>query len=111
MGLEAFKNKLSEDNKIRLKDLFNKGKDLDIINYIFIDSIDSIKKSEVEQWFKDGINPQDAIWIGNGINDQFTIKVTQRIPELRESIPDDFCFVINRGKPSLVKYVAEFDDK
>lgn len=111
LGLEAFKNKLSEDNKIRLKDLFNKGKDLDIINYIFIDSIDSIKKSEVEQWFKDGINPQDAIWIGNGINDQFTIKVTQRIPELRESIPDDFCFVINRGKPSLVKYVAEFDDK
>lgn len=109
MGIDAFYSKLAEEAKTRLKDVFDKGKELDIINYIFIDNISSIKKVELEAWFKNYVNTQEAIWIGNGINDQFTIKIMQKIPELRETIEDDFCFVVSHGKPQLVKYVSSFE--
>ena len=36
------------------------------------------------------------------------LKPSVRIPELKQSISDDFCFTIIKGKPNLVKYVYEF---
>ncbi|HIU40155.1 MAG TPA: type VII secretion protein EssC [Candidatus Aphodocola excrementigallinarum] len=107
-GIEDFISKLSSDNKAKANDFFTKAKDLGIINFILVDSIDKIKKYEYESWFKDGVNPNDGIFIGDGINDQFTLKISVRTPEIKESIDDDFLFVINRGKPVLVKYISDF---
>lgn len=107
-GIEAFKTKLSSDNKLKISDFFTKAKDLNILNFVIVDEMDKIKKNEFETWFKAGFNPNEAIWIGDGINDQFTIKPLVRTPELKESLDDDFCFILKRGKPLLVKYVKEF---
>lgn len=94
-----------------MNDFFSKAKDLGIINFVLIDSIDKIKKIEYETWFKDGFNASDGIWIGDGINDQFTLKVSVRTDEVRESTEDEFCFVLKRGKPVLVKYISDFTNK
>ena len=110
-GIEEFKNKLSMENQNKLNDFFTKAKNLGIINYLIIDSVDNVKKFEYESWFKDSVNLSDGIWIGDGINDQFTLKVSVRTDEVRESVDDDFCFVLKRGKPVLVKYVREFETK
>lgn len=107
-GIEGFKTKLSEENKNKIGEFFSKAKDLGIMNYLIIDSIDNIKKVEYEPWFKEGFNASDGIWIGDGINDQFTLKVSVRTDEVRETVEDDFCFVLKRGKPVLVKYVSDF---
>ena len=107
-GIENFKNKLSTENKNIIGDFFTKAKDLNVINFIIIDEVENIKKVEYETWFKEGFSPNEGIWIGDGINDQFTLKPLIRTPELKESIGDDFCFALTRGKPSLVKYVSEF---
>lgn len=107
-GIDEFKNKLSSENQEKLNEFFTKTKDMNVINFIIIDSIDKIKKVEYENWFKECFNSSEGIWIGDGINDQFTLKVTIRTDEVRETIEDDFCFVIKRGKPVLVKYVSDF---
>ncbi len=109
-GIEELKLKLNEENKSRLGEFFTKLKVLDIINFIIMDDVESVKKFEYESWFKEGFNPNEGIWIGNGISDQFTLKTIVRTPELKENITDDFCFVLVRGKPSLVKYLNEFED-
>lgn len=108
-GIDDFKNKLSIENQGKMSDFFTKTKDLEIINFILIDSIDKIKNIEYESWFKNSTNQSDGIWIGDGIDDQFTLKVSVRTDEVRESVSDDFCFVLKRGKPVLVKYVSEFN--
>ncbi len=109
IGIDSFKNRLNDENKVKLGELFSDGKDLGIINYTVIDSIDKIKKYELEQWFKNCVNSNYGIWIGNGINDQFTIKIVQKIDDMRNDITDDFCFVVKRGKVSLVKYVQNLE--
>lgn len=107
-GIDAFKNKLNLENKNKISEFFTKSKDLGIINFLIIDSIDNIKKVEYESWFKENFASSEGIWIGDGIEDQFTVKVSVRTDEVRQSVSDDFCFVLKRGKPVLVKYVSDF---
>lgn len=108
IGLDNFKNRLSDEVKPKFAEIFTKAKDLGLVDFILVDSIDKIKKFEIEAWYKSCVNPSNGIWIGNGLNDQFTIKITQKIPELKEEIPDYFAFVITRGKPTYIKYIAKF---
>ena len=82
---------------------------LNIINFIIVDSISKIKKYEYEAWFRESVDTSNGIFIGNGINDQFVLKIGVRTPEVRDVIEDDFCFVIQRGRPVLVKYISQFE--
>lgn len=107
-GLDGFKNKLNADNKKNFDQLFEKGKDMEIISYIIVDSIDSFKKFEFDSWYKNCFSNTDAIWIGNGINDQFTIKLSQKTKETKENVPPGFCLVLKKGVPTLVKYVQTY---
>lgn len=100
---------MSNENKLKFGDLFTIGKDLGIINFILVDSIDKIKKIEFESWYKNAINNTNGIWIGNGINEQFSLKTNAKIEEMKKGIPDNFCFVINRGIPKYVKFVENFE--
>ena len=108
-GISSFKNKLNDENKTKFGDIFQKASDLGIINFIIIDSVDKIRKFEIESWYKNTVNANEGIWIGNGINEQFSIKITQKIKELKNELEDNFCFVIKRGKPILVKVLEKFD--
>lgn len=108
-GIESFISKLNDKNKNKISDFFTKIKDLGVINFIIFDEVENIKKVEYESWFKEEFNPNEGIWIGDGINDQFTLKPLVRTPELKESIGDEFCFALVRGKPILVKYVSQFE--
>lgn len=107
IGINSLKNKLNDENKNRFSDIFSIGSELNILNFVFVDSIDKIKMFEYESWYKSSVNTNDGIWLGNGINDQFSINITQKIPEIRQEIPYNFCFVIKRGKPVLVKFIEK----
>jgi len=111
IGIDSFKNKLNNENKNKFGELFTNSKDLGIIDFILVDSIDKFKKTELESWYKNVINNSEGIWIGNGINDQFTLKMTQKSPHFKEDVPNNFCFVVERGKPQYIKYIEKFDLK
>lgn len=109
IGIDAFKNKISMENKNKFNEIFEPAKDLGIIDYIIIDSIDKIKKYEFESWYKTCVNASEGIWIGQGINDQFTLKVSVKTKEMKEDVKNNFCFVIKKGRPILVKYVSSYE--
>ena len=109
IGIDNFKNRLKSENKNKLGEIFNNAKDLGIINYIVVDSIDKIKKVELEPWYKNCVHNNSGIWFGNGINDQFSIKINQKIEEMKKDVPIEFCFVIYKGKANYVKYVSQLE--
>ena len=110
IGFDAFKNKLSPDNQLKLASVFEKGKDLGLINYIFVDTPDKLRKYEFDSWYKTVINNSKGIFIGNGIADQSIIKIAKVDRNLREDIPGNFCYVVNHGKAALVKYIEKYDE-
>lgn len=109
IGIDSFKMRLNDDNKSKFADLFINGKDLGIISFIIVDSIDKIRKVEMESWYKNCVNNNFGIWIGNGINDQFSLKISQKIEEMKEDVPNNFCFVIKRGRVQYVKFVEKLE--
>ncbi len=110
IGLNSFKNKLSAEKQNAFGDLFTISNDLGIINYIFIETIDKMKNFEYEAWYKNNRSQSDCIWLGNGLGDQFSINLTQKIPEMAMDVQYNFCFVIKRGKPSYVKYIEKINN-
>lgn len=109
IGIDDLRNKLSNENKKIFDDTIIKCKELDIINFIIVDSIDKIRKYENDSWFRNNCNKSFGIWLGNGINEQYSINISQKVENMREDIPNNFCFVINRGKAEYVKYIENFD--
>ena len=108
IGLNSFKSRLNQDNQTKFDKMFNDEYDLDIINYIFIDTVDKLKKFSYDNWFKEGINSSNGIYIGNGIQDQMLLNISKKIPEMKEDIASNFGFVISRGIPKCVKFVEEY---
>ena len=70
IGFDSLKNKLNMQNKNDIGNIFETGKDLGVINYIIVDSIDKIKKYEYDSWYKTVVNNTRGIFFGNGMMDQ-----------------------------------------
>lgn len=109
IGIDDLRNKLSSECKSLFDEMVMKCKELDVINFIIVDSIDKIRKYENESWFRNNCNKSFGIWLGNGINDQYSINVSFKVDNMRDDIPNNFCFVVNRGKAEYVKFVEVFD--
>ena len=107
IGLEKFLSRLSEDNKKALAELFTKSKETAKFNYVVIDNVDRIKKVEYEEWYRSSAVNNCGIWLGNGITDQFVIKLTKTTRDLYEEIGNNFGYLIDNGSPILVKLLDE----
>ena len=84
---------------------------MQIINFIVIDSIDAFKKIEFEAWFKEVNDPEHAIWIGEGIANQFSIKLLKSSDRsLQTPIKNDFGYQVVSGRHALIK-VLQFDSQ
>ncbi|MBR3661175.1 MAG: type VII secretion protein EssC [Bacilli bacterium] len=105
-----FKSKVSIDLGEMLLNLYKINDQINIINFIVIDMIDNFKNIEYETWFKTISDPSNAIWIGEGINNQFSIKLSRSSDRsLQTPITNDFGYIVVNGKHALIK-VLEFDD-
>ena len=73
------------------------------IRVVIADSVAKIKSIEYEEFFRNSVQTLNAIWIGSGITDQFTIKSSTYTRETRGQIPLEFGFNVTRGNATLVK--------
>ena len=110
IGIDSFKEKLSDDNQINFEKLFTLCNKLGIINYIFVEVESKLSSITYEDWFKENHNNSNFIWIGRGIEDQYSLTVNSTIPELKDEIPDSFCFVVRKGKPEYIKFIEKIHD-
>ncbi len=106
IGIEELMKRINPTVKARFLENIERAKDLDIINFILIDSVDSLKKQEYETWYKTIITPNRGVWLGNGIADQFLLKLTKTPRELRELIPEDFGYNVKNGIATLIKLIS-----
>lgn len=105
-SLSSLLSKISEDSKDKLKILLEKGSITYNVNIIISDSISSISSFSYENWFKTNVSTNDGIWIGNGISDQYQLKVTKISSDLYQEIGDEFGYTVVRGKVTLVKLLS-----
>ena len=106
-GINNLYAKISEEEKQALNTSLGKVVNMDTMHFFLIDSITNIKGLGFEPWFKNTVDMAEGIWLGNGISNQFTLKVTTNSRLLRAEIPEDFGYVIKKGKATLVKFTSD----
>lgn len=103
LGFERVKNILTK--KDQLFQLLQKAKELGIYHFILVDTIDALSKMEYESWYKDVVSSNTGLWFGNGITEQYTLKLSKTPRSLYDELATDFGYVIERGVPHLVKWI------
>ena len=107
IGVSNLLQKLSSIEKSKFTTNIEESKTLDNMKYIIVENIDGIKNIGYEAWYKSNANMNSAIWIGNGISNQFTIKVTTNARLLRAELAPGFGYSIKKGKATVTKFVSE----
>lgn len=102
-GLEKFKDTVSAE---KLNDLKTKIKTVENINVLFIDSGIKLKKLVFEPWYTELAVSSNGIWIGNGINDQSAIKMSDFNKKYSAKISNDYSWVVKNGEGILVKLIS-----
>ena len=69
--------KLNNDNKKVFGDILQKISNIPKFNFILVEQTNNNKKLEFELWYKDTVNTSRGIFLGNGIDNQMSIKLTK----------------------------------
>ena len=109
-GIGSFMSAFDSEQVRKVKSLFSNLKNQKNIRVVFADSIIKIKELEYEDFYKNTVQPINAIWVGSGITDQYTIKCSTYNKETRAQIPNDFGYKVDRGNAIQIK-VLDFYKK
>ncbi|MGA9228257.1 MAG: type VII secretion protein EssC, partial [Mesobacillus sp.] len=101
---------LSPDGQDKLKVFLEKGNGLNV-NLIISDSADKLSAISFEGWFKQQVSLSDFIWVGNGITDQYVMKIGKITNDMYQEIPQGFGYVVVKGKAALVKLLTSVESK
>ncbi|MBR4618270.1 MAG: type VII secretion protein EssC [Bacilli bacterium] len=111
VGLSDFFSRLSVDKKNEVSRAISMIKDLGIYHLVIVDSSDKIKQQAYESWYKEAVDNTNGIWLGNGILDQYAIKLTSSPRELRGEMKPGFGVLVEKGKPYIVKLLGGNNDE
>jgi S-DNA-T family DNA segregation ATPase FtsK/SpoIIIE len=98
-------SQLSPDGNDKLKVFLDKGNSLNV-TLIISDPVDKLNMITFEPWFQNQVSLQDCIWIGNGIADQYVLKLNKITNDMYSELQPMFGYAIVKGKPKLVKLLA-----
>ncbi|MBP5678410.1 MAG: type VII secretion protein EssC [Bacilli bacterium] len=107
IAINVLLGKLGMEEKTQLTDMIGNSKQKGNIRYIIVDTIDVIKTINFEPWYKGNVDLAEGIWLGNGIGNQFTLKVTTNSRILRQEIDPGFGYIIKKGKAELMKLMSD----
>ena len=102
-GIEEFLSAFDQDTQRKIKTLFSNIKNKKNIRIVMADSVSKLKMFEYEDFFRNCVQAINAIWIGSGITDQYTIKCSTYNRETRSQIPVDFGYNVDKGNANLIK--------
>lgn len=101
-GLKQLFEQLMDDTADKLKVLLEKAELEYKVHFIVFDEVSSISSYSFQAWYKKQVSTNEGIWIGNGIYDQYALKLNRSISS-SEDIDSDFGYVVSRGRETLVK--------
>ncbi len=106
VGLSQFKNKLSPDAQNKLDNFMIMTKDLRKVSIVICDVIDNIKQFEYENWYKTVVANNHGVWLGDGISDQYTMKLSKNPKYIKEEIGNKFGYSVKKGNPIFIKVLS-----
>ena len=106
VGYKRFLSQLSADAQEKLRLVLLKSEANYKQHFILVDALSEFNSINYEDWYKKQINGADGVWIGDGMADQYMLKVNKITNELYEEIGDEYGYLLNRNRFTLVKLLS-----
>ncbi len=103
LGIENLLSKIDLNNRNDFTRNIVDAINLKTYNFVLIDSSDKLKNISFEPWYKQIVDSSNGIWLGNGVLDQFIIKLAVSPRTLRKELDKSFAVLIEKGKPFIIK--------
>ena len=110
IGIDEVLNRMDSEIKKELFASINQARVLGIITFIIVDSVNSLKKYQYEEWYKNNVKASNGIWVGNGASDQGIIRIAKITKDMCEVVGNDFGYKLEDGQSvfvKLLKYTKE----
>lgn len=111
VGMAAIINSLSEDGKEKLSLLLEKAESIYKLHFVIVDSASQYGSYNLEPWYRRQISGTDGLWLGDGIADQYQIKVNKVTADLYEDLDSEYGYLVTRGRPALVKLLSAREEE
>ncbi len=105
IGIDKLINEILEDGTI-LTDAIKKAEENENYSFVIVENSNKIKDHEYDEWYKNYISGDTGIWVGNGIDDQYTINISSERSELVNNCGCTFGYVIKQGMATLIKLIG-----
>lgn len=102
-GIEKLKSRLNDTKK--LAEFTKEVKRSDYFNIIMCDDAKKLKSLDFENWYSEIKNNTDGIWIGKGISDQATFKISKITKEMTKNYKNNYAYLISESDAKLVKII------
>lgn len=110
-GVREIFNRLSEDGKDKLHVLLENGRSIYKTHFIMIDTVNGYNEFNYQKWYKDNITQSEGIWLGDGLADQYFLKVSKMTREYYEEIGPSYGYLLVHNKPTLMKVLSSVPEE
>lgn len=105
-GVRKLFDKLSEDGKDKLAVLLEKAESVYKLRFVLVDALSQLNTFAYEGWFKRQVGGTDGLWIGDGVAEQYLMKVSKITNDLYEEIGCGYGYLIVKNRPILLKLLS-----
>lgn len=105
-GYQAILDGLADDGKDKLQTLLEKAEPEYRMRFILCDGTAALKAHTTDPWYKRHIPGTDGVWAGDGISDQYMLRLGKVTNDLYADVPPHFGYMVQRGKPTLIKLLV-----
>lgn len=106
-GVKKFFERLGTEALKQFKLLIEKCEPCYKIKFVILDEASAFSNFSFDEWYKRHISVYDALWVGDGVTDQYLFKISKLTNELYKEIGGEYGYLINRGKPVLIKLLTD----
>ena len=106
VGMKRLLEQLSADSKDKLSTLLEKGEAIFKLHFVIIESVSGYGSFSYDAWYKRHLNGTDGVWIGDGIADQYFLKISKVTSDLYEEVGNDYGYLVSRNRPTLMKALS-----
>ena len=110
VGIKKFVDMLSPDGKDKFLTLIDKAEAFYKIHFVALETASQFNTLCFEARIKNKLVQNEGVWIGDGVVDQYLLKINKITSNLYEEIGADSGYQISRGRPKLIKLLSNGED-
>ena len=92
-----------------LYEVVKKMQDIKDVNIVFVEEVNTLRDLTSLAFFNEFASNENVIFVGNGLDNQYVITLKGDTSDLRQPIPDNFGYVVLKGKLHKIKLLEMFD--